>query len=256
MEIIPFIYGGTEVRMILDESGNPWWVAKDVCNCLELENVTRAVSDLDKEDLTLLTVRSDKQNREMNCVNESGLYQLIFKSRKESAKRFKKWITSEVLPSIRKTGSYSLDNEITQLDDRDLVAFYSHYEVMNQNQEFYIEFQRVKVKAYADVNHGFLISTGELARIMGVSASTLRVLKKYHHSKFKGGIHHVELGKTHWWTRKGAGWISLHNRDGSFGRYLLSGALDKQLDSNAEILTLDNESLLKRFDEQESEEVA
>lgn len=86
----------------------PWFVAADICLALGLNNVSHAVSRLDDDEkLTSLVVRAG-QNREVNLVSESGLYNLIFQSRKPEAKVFRKWVTSEVLPSIRKTGGYSL----------------------------------------------------------------------------------------------------------------------------------------------------
>lgn len=85
---------------------NPWFVAADVCNALNLGNVTESIRKLDEDEkLTSIVLRSG-QNREVNLVNESGLYNLIFQSRKAEAKLFRKWVTSEVLPSIRRTGSY------------------------------------------------------------------------------------------------------------------------------------------------------
>jgi Rha family phage regulatory protein len=88
-----------------------WFVAADVCAALELDNVTKALLRLDEDEQTLtsIQVRSEngvEQNREVNIINESGLYSLVLGSRKASAKRFKKWVTAEVLPAIRKTGRY------------------------------------------------------------------------------------------------------------------------------------------------------
>ncbi len=91
-------------------NGEPWLVAVDVCQILGLSQPTRALDGLDEDEkLTLLIVRAG-QKREVNCVNESGLYNLIFKSRKPEAKTFRKWVTSEVLPSIRKKGIYAMNN--------------------------------------------------------------------------------------------------------------------------------------------------
>ena len=104
-QIIPFFFGTKEIRSVLID-GEPWFVAKDVCDVLDLENVTKAVESLDEDELTLLQVRAGGQRREMNCVNESGLYALIFKSRKPQARAFRKWVTSEVLPALRKHGHY------------------------------------------------------------------------------------------------------------------------------------------------------
>lgn len=104
--VVLFRFESHEFRA-LTIAGNPWFVAKDVCDVLDLDNVTRATSGLDDDELTLLKVRAGGQDREVNCVSESGLYTLIIRSNKPQAKSFRKWVTAEVLPSIRKTGGYN-----------------------------------------------------------------------------------------------------------------------------------------------------
>ena len=103
-------FGRIRVVMI---DGEPWFVAADVCRVLELGNVSQALTRLDKDELTSFKMMSGGQRREMKLVNEPGLYRLIFSSRKEKAREFQRWIYHEVLPSIRKTGSYSIVNENT-----------------------------------------------------------------------------------------------------------------------------------------------
>jgi prophage antirepressor-like protein len=83
----------------------PWFVAKDVCEILEIQNVTQAVQRLDTDERSILNIG---RQGDANIINESGLYSLVLTSTKPEAKKFKKWITSEVIPSIRKTGSYSI----------------------------------------------------------------------------------------------------------------------------------------------------
>ena len=102
-----------------------WFVAVDVCRALDLENVTKALYVLDDDELTLLKVRSGGQMREMNFVNEFGLYNLILSSRKPEAKKFKRWVTHEVLPSIRKYGFYGLLNgeKALQLTDKEYLRY-------------------------------------------------------------------------------------------------------------------------------------
>jgi prophage antirepressor-like protein len=97
-----------KVRVVMQDD-EPWFVAKDVCTILGLNNVSEALTSLDldeKRDITGSDVGSDISK--LRTINESGLYCLVFKSRKPEAKEFKKWVTSEVLPSIRKTGGYNL----------------------------------------------------------------------------------------------------------------------------------------------------
>jgi prophage antirepressor-like protein len=103
-----FVFPRTKhkVRVVIDKHGNPWWVAKDVCEVLDLGQVSRAISRLDDDEKGVTTITTLGGNQQMAVVNESGLYSLIMTSRKPEAKAFKKWVTSEVLPTIRKTGSY------------------------------------------------------------------------------------------------------------------------------------------------------
>lgn len=86
--------------------GEPWFVAKDVCDALGIENNRNATSRLDDDEKGASIVRTPSGEQTMTTVNESGLYNLIFQSRKPEAKKFRKWVTGEVLPSIRKTGRY------------------------------------------------------------------------------------------------------------------------------------------------------
>lgn len=103
-----FSFGNQEIRTVTDEHGEIWFVANDVCAALELGNPRKALADhVDPDDVTQSDVTDNLGRKQLtNHVNESGLYALIFGSRKEAAKRFKRWVTSEVLPAIRKNGQY------------------------------------------------------------------------------------------------------------------------------------------------------
>ena len=90
--------------------GEPWFVAKDVCDALSLTNITETLNRLDDDEKLTSVILNSGQGRQMWLVNESGLYNLIFQSRKPEAKAFRKWVTAEVLPTIRKTGRYELAN--------------------------------------------------------------------------------------------------------------------------------------------------
>ena len=103
-----FSFGNHEIRTVSDEHGEVWFVANDVCAALELVNPHDALAKhVDQEDLAKRDTLTPGGLQKLNHVNESGLYALIFGSRKESAKRFKRWVTSEVLPAIRKNGYYA-----------------------------------------------------------------------------------------------------------------------------------------------------
>jgi prophage antirepressor-like protein len=111
-QLMPFKFEGRDFRVVTDEQSQPWFNASDVCLALELTNPRKAVADhVDPDDLTKSEVIDALgRTQQANFVNESGMYALIFGSTKEAAKRFKRWVTSEVLPSIRKTGSYTAPN--------------------------------------------------------------------------------------------------------------------------------------------------
>lgn len=100
------------IRTVVQD-GEPWFVAKDVCAALELDDTSKAVDRLDDDELTRIKFVSGGQNRDMYAVNEPGLYTLILGSRKPEAKAFKRWVTHEVLPAIRKTGRYAAPGSMT-----------------------------------------------------------------------------------------------------------------------------------------------
>ncbi len=108
--IIPFEFEGSAVRLT-DRDGQPWFVLADVCRVLDHSNPSKAAERLDDDEkMTLSNSEGHSGQRggaqSFTIINESGLYSLILTSRKAAAKRFKKWVTAEVLPSIRKTGGY------------------------------------------------------------------------------------------------------------------------------------------------------
>lgn len=114
-----------EIRTVMIE-GEPWFVGKDVCRALGYADTYSGVrKNVDAEDKRGCPVGSTSGTQEMIVINESGLYSLIFGSKLESAKKFKKWVTSEVLPSIRKNGSYG-----NQLPKNPMELLELHYEAI------------------------------------------------------------------------------------------------------------------------------
>ena len=91
---------------VVDVDGEPWFVARDVCECLELGNPRTSIALLDEDEKGVHTMDTPGGAQEMSIVSEAGLYSLILRSRKPEAKTFKRWITHEVLPAIRKHGGY------------------------------------------------------------------------------------------------------------------------------------------------------
>lgn len=106
-EIRKFDFRGAALRTLTDESGEPWLVAKDVCDVLGYTNASKAISDhVDSEDKLNNESLSSLGQRGGWLVNESGLYSLVLSSKLPTAKEFKRWVTHEVLPQIRRTGGY------------------------------------------------------------------------------------------------------------------------------------------------------
>lgn len=100
---------GSNVRVVHDANSEPWFVAKDVCEILGIVNPRDALSNLDDDEKGVANTDTLGGEQTLNTVSESGLYSLILRSRKPEAKVFKRWITHEVLPSLRKVGLYSGD---------------------------------------------------------------------------------------------------------------------------------------------------
>ncbi len=102
---------GTVRSMLIDD--NPWFVAVDVCRALEIKNSRDAISSLDEDEKNTVAITdSIPGNPNKTIISEAGLYSLILRSRKPEAKAFKRWITHEVIPSIRKTGGYVADEDL------------------------------------------------------------------------------------------------------------------------------------------------
>lgn len=104
-KVFTFNASNQQVRTVLIDN-QPYFVAKDVCDSLQLTDASQAVERLDEDEKLTRIIYGSGQGRQMWLVNESGLYNLIFRSNKPEAKAFRKWVTSEVLPSIRQIGKY------------------------------------------------------------------------------------------------------------------------------------------------------
>lgn len=110
-----FNYQENEVRTIIKD-GEPWWVLTDVCKALELTTPAKVAERLDEDEKGMSKVHTLGGEQEMTIINESGLYNVILRSNKPEAKDFKRWVTHEVLPSIRKHGMYAIDDLINDPD--------------------------------------------------------------------------------------------------------------------------------------------
>ena len=102
-----FCYKAMPVRTT-EIDGETWFVAKDVADILEIQNIRQNMDELDEDEKGVCNVYTPGGMQDMTVINESGLYNLIFRSRKDEAKQFRRWVTHDVLPSIRKTGTYTV----------------------------------------------------------------------------------------------------------------------------------------------------
>lgn len=133
-----------QVRTI-EIDGEPWFVGKDIANALDYKNSTVALQDnVDTEDKGVTKVSTLGGMQEMTIINESGLYSMVFGSRLPNAKKFKHWVTSEVLPSIRKTGKYEFGNQIPKTLPEALRAYADEVE---KNERLALENATMKPKA-------------------------------------------------------------------------------------------------------------
>lgn len=106
MNLIPFNFNGSDIRVIADDQGEPWFVAADVSIVLEYSEAKDMTRNLDDDEKGRQIVPTLGGDQEMLVISESGLYTAVLLCRKPQAKPFKRWVTGEVLPAIRKTGSY------------------------------------------------------------------------------------------------------------------------------------------------------
>ena len=156
------MFGNVRVLLNGDE---PWFVAKDVADTLGYQNGSRDVNrHTDEEDRTKAMVFDGNQNKETILINESGLYSLVLSSKLPNAKQFKRWVTSDVLPSIRKYGTYSMNIPRTLPDA--LKAYANEIEAHNQTKAL-LEEQKPKV-LFADA-----VSTSDTDILIGDLAKLL-----------------------------------------------------------------------------------
>lgn len=141
--IIPFNFNSQSVRVITDNNGEPWFVLADVCKVLALDNPTKVKGRLNEADIQVIDLQAlnTKEGRRIkdlvNTINESGLYDVVLDSRKQEAKEFRRYVTSEILPSIRKTGSYSITQQfpVPQTFSEALKLAYEQSVVIDQQKQ-------------------------------------------------------------------------------------------------------------------------
>lgn len=150
-EIQKFDFKAAVLRTLTDEEGEPWFVAKDVCDILGMSNPSMAVIALDKDEVAQIDPKDylgseNRSNQAVNIVSEPGLYKLIMRSRKPEAKEFQRWVAHEVLPQIRKTGGYIPTSESDS--DEDIMAravLVAQKTIERKNQQLQAKDAQIKV---------------------------------------------------------------------------------------------------------------
>lgn len=173
-----YTFRGTQLRTIV-LNGVPYFVAKDVCSALDISNHKDAVSRLDEDERRGSALPTPSGTQRMAIVNESGLYHLIFQSRKPEAKAFRKWVTSEVLPELRRTGSYAAlpDVSFQIVNDRKMYPFhemavklgYKSGSIYDRRDRYPGQFVKIG---------RLLFASEEMCRLMSVSRRTFLMRKE------------------------------------------------------------------------------
>ena len=158
-----FQFEGKQLRMAVSSSGESMFCGRDVCNMLDILQPCKTMSRIEEEDKGVILIRTLGGPQKLLFVNESGLYSLILGSRKEEAKRFQKWVTGEVLPSIRQTGRYQMPElsrqqiiELALESEREREELSAQVAILQPKADFY--------DAVADTGDTF--SIGETAKLL------------------------------------------------------------------------------------------
>ena len=181
-----FEFDHKEIRTVVKDN-QPWFVGKDVCNILSIKNITQAMNRLDDDERSMFNIG---RQGEVNIINESGLYSLILRSDKAEAKLFRKWVTSEVLPSIRKQGAYLTEDVIakTMQDPNYILGIIQAYS--DAKQELKISHQiigELKPKVdYLDLilKGKELVTITQIAKDYGMSAVKFNVILHNHRIQY------------------------------------------------------------------------
>lgn len=165
-----FNFNGAVLTTIIQDNGAPLFIAKEVCEHLDISDTSMATKNLDEDEKLIQTLFVSGQNRRVTLITESGLYSLVIRSNKSEAKAFKKWITSDVLPSIRINGSYGVENQfrIPKTFSEALKLAGEQAETIEQ-QQLLISEQTPKVLAYDKViDNKTTYTLATLADISGI----------------------------------------------------------------------------------------
>lgn len=172
-----------KIRM-LERDGEPWFVGKDIAEALGYKDATKAAREkVDDEDRGVAKMDTPSGQQEMTIINESGLYSLVLGSKLPSAKKFKRWVTSEVLPSIRKTGGYSLPKDypsalraLADSEERRMALASTNATLAAENErqaQVIAEFEPIRQYVDTILESTDALATSQIAADYGMSAQQL-----------------------------------------------------------------------------------
>lgn len=191
-EIQPFNFNGLQLRALLIKE-EPWFIAMDVAQVLGYDDAWNMTRRLDPEEIQNLQI-GGFGNRGVNLINESGLYSAILGSQNPEAKTFKKWVTNDVLPTIRKTGEYKTPQTLEQRS----LALMGELTAVVQQQQAELEVVRPKAEQFDDfLSAEGSYAVGEAAKVLqraGIEVGPLRLFKKLDDLKWtylRGGERHI-----------------------------------------------------------------
>lgn len=205
-ELHTFTYNSAQVRTV-EKGGEPWFVLKDVCDILGLSNPSRVAERLDEDERS--NFKLGRQG-DVNIISESGLYNVILRSDKPEAKPFRKWVTAEVLPTIRKTGSYGVKpekpNKALEIKEMNAKVRLSNQLLkLSKVETLSTEYKNILAAKAAEVLTGTqliplpksqqkMYSAGEIGKMFGLSANKIGRIAKEH------GLKTAEYGE--WYRDK------------------------------------------------------
>lgn len=193
-ELQTFTYNNSQVRTV-EKNGEPWWVLKDVCDILGIANATQAATRLDEDERSMFNIG---RQGEVNIISESGLYNVILRSDKPEAKPFRKWVTAEVLPAIRKTGAYNAkDKPSKSLEIKEMnakVRLSNQFLKLSKVDTLSTEYKNILVAKAAEALTGVeliplpqseqkMYTATEIGAMFGVSAQKIGRVSNEHQMK-------------------------------------------------------------------------
>lgn len=182
LQIINKVFNGIDVRVVIKD-GNPWFVVKDICKILDISSTSTVLSRLEEDEIIFQSgLDSIEPHQQLSMTPESGLYSIILSSRKQEAIPFKKWITRDVIPSIRKTGMYMTENTIENIvANPDLfIELLQKYKIakaekIEADKQLQIKTEQVK---YAEMTKAY-INDKKAATAMNTASQLSKKLNKH-----------------------------------------------------------------------------